>query len=136
MSTLSLRIICINPPLTPTNASTEFGLQDQDGNLTLGTPQADGSLLFTCAVMIKGTPGQSRPDFRGGFVQGTAEQAFLYLTLRTSNASATGEIVKRLKIGLNTITWEQVVQPHPLQVVVDGRGAATVPLINGGWHVI
>jgi hypothetical protein len=136
MSTLSLQIICLNPPLISGNSSIEFGLQDNDHNLTLGILQTDGSLLFSCDVMIKGTPGQGKPDFRGGFVHGTPEQRFLYLTLRTNSAATTGEIVKRLKIRLHTITWEQATQSQPVQVTVDGRGAASVPLLNGGWRVV
>jgi hypothetical protein len=135
MSTLSLRIVCLNPPLISNTSSTEFGLQDNDNNLTPGIVQGDGSLLYSCDVMIKGTPGQGKPDFRGGFVHGAPDQRFLYLTLRANSASATGEIVKRLKIGLNAITWEQAAQEKPLHVTVDGRGAASVPLLNGGWRV-
>jgi hypothetical protein len=134
MSVLRLKVVCIHPPVTPDETYFAFGLQDKDVNLTIGTPQADGSLTFVCEVTIKGTLDEGQPDFGGAFVHGKPAQRFLYLTLQRIGASGTREIVKRLKIGLHTITWAQVTQAQQLEVTVDGRGAASVPLLNGGWR--
>lgn len=126
-----LRLICINPP----PASEHFGLQDRDQNIHPGTAQADGSLRFECELRAKRGSG-GMPQFTGTFAHGTSGDRFLYLTLRNSD----GDIVRRIKVKLGSITWAQVEQAAAtataLEASVDGRGAATVPLLGNGWQVV
>lgn len=132
---ISFRLICINPP--PDTGAIRFGLQDKKGVLQAGTPQADGSLLYEFELTAK--PGKhNSADFSGPFVQGTAGARFLYLSLGDAS-SPTPNWIKRVKVPLSGISWQQVEAAHragaALESAVDGRGAATVKLLGGGWEI-
>ncbi len=133
---IRLRVVCLNPPpIQRDGQTTAFGLQDKKGELQPGQTRQDGSLVFACDVQAK--PGENDSvNFLGAFTHGTVAGRFLYLSLRYANGGDQGWI-RRMKISLSGIRWAQVELAHrnhqTLEAVVDGRGAATVPLIGGGW---
>lgn len=122
-----LQIRCINPP------AGVFGLQDKDRRLSAGQPQPDGALLFECTLQAK-RAANGTPNFLGAFAHGTPTDRFLYLTLLRDDTDQ-AEIVKRIKVKLSSITWDQIEQGGVLQATVDGRGAASVKLLEG-WHAV
>jgi hypothetical protein len=113
-------------------------LQDKDVNLVAGERLADGRLRFVCELQVKQAEN-GQPNFTGPFAHGTAQERFLYLTLKRLQ-NGEWKIVKRIKVHLKSITADQVAsaQAAPgaaLVAVVDGRGAASVPLLGAGWTV-
>ena len=68
-------------------------------------------------------------------MHGTPSQ-FLYLGWRHAG-EPTSPWIKRIKIPLATITWQQIKglarSGAVLQASVDGSGAATVRLLDNGW---
>jgi hypothetical protein len=131
---LHLRLICIEPPALPDDASLEFGLQDKAQALHAGAHLPDGALQFDLAVQVQ--TGDA-VKFGGPFAHGTAAAPFLYLGLRPAQAGAAW--IKRIKVTLKGITPAQVnaaiESNRPLQATVNGQGAASVPLIDG-WRII
>lgn len=131
--TVQLRVVCMNrpeeghdhPPLV-------FGLQDKKRAIHPGIPQNDEALVYTCELQAE-RQENGRPNFTGTFAHGTPDKRFLYLTLKHDQ-----EIVRRLKIELSSITWDQIAGLHEdtvLEARVDGRGAASVPLLGEGWVI-
>src|SRR5688572_6901774 len=135
-TTVNLKIICVHPPAT--SETVIFGLQDKEGNVFAGQPLDDNRLQFSCEVSVK-QMGSGQPNFTGAFTHGTVQERFLYLTLKALDKGE-WHIVRRIKIHLKTITWEQIetvlANSHSYLVVsVDGRGTANVPLLGAGWKV-
>jgi hypothetical protein len=127
--TLHLRLICHNPPLE--RGDVVFGLQDKDRVLHQGQPADDGSLVFECDVTA--VPGvESKAYIRGAFAHGPAAGRFLYLSLRPVGAKD-DNWVRRIKIPLSSITWEQASSGNTLEARVDGRKSGSVALIGGAW---
>ncbi|MAS34741.1 MAG: hypothetical protein CL610_12090 [Anaerolineaceae bacterium] len=123
---INLRIVCTNPPADTCNGySTEFGLQDKSGKLLPGQPVAENALMFACALTASPT---EPPNFTGAYAHGTPKDRFLYLSYRFIEGPQTGEWIKRIKVPLNTILWEQVetVANGVLEATVDGGRAARV----------
>ncbi len=127
MTDLTLNLICINPP--PVSAQLLFGLQDKKGNLQPGLSLADGRLCFTGEVAVTRKTGD--PDFGGPFVHGTPNERFLYLTYRTAD----GNIIRRLKAPLKSITWQQIEQGHALEATLDGNRSGSGAFV-GGWRLV
>jgi hypothetical protein len=129
--TVRVQIDVVNPP-DVTGEGLEFGLQDKDQRLHDGVMQAGGSLRFECGLQVK--PGaDGKPNFLGVFAHGTADDRFLYLTWKQE-----GQITRRIKVKLVTITWTQVEAASAggvLEASVDGRGTASVKLLGDGWQV-
>ena len=127
--TLHLRLICHNPPLE--RGDVVFGLQDKDRLLHQGQPTDDGSLMFECDVTaVPGAYGKA--NIRGTFAHGPAAGRFLYLGLRPVGAKDDNWI-RRIKIPLAGITWEQASSGKMLEAVVDGRKSGSVALVGGAW---
>jgi hypothetical protein len=135
-NSLWLRVICLNPP-SPTYAgkATVFGLQDKSQAVQAGELQPDGVLEFECVLQVK--PGQP-PDFLGKYVHGTPGKRFLYLSW---GYDENGHLqwIKRIKVPLSGITWAKIEDAKAadswLEATIDGRGAATVPLLGNGWSL-
>jgi hypothetical protein len=80
------------------------------------------------------------PNFSGALTHGTPADRFLYLSQRSPDGPEAAWI-KRIKVPLKSITWEQVAaaarQPTSrLACTVDGGGSGTVKLIGTGWQVL
>ena len=133
MDTLRLRLAYDGSgPATWTPAPGAFGLQDKDGLLHVGTPDASGRSVFAFAL-------QARPHKSGGviltgpFAHGTPEARFLYLGWRRAD----GAFAQRLKVPLGTISWddadEAMRQERPLvATLVDQEPRATKTGANVG----
>lgn len=131
-STLQLRLICMDPPLTTkTPDGAEFGLQDKREIVRHGELQPDGSLLFACAVQVPPRQGDAPPDFAGPFVHGRRGDRFLYLSLRGND----GRWVKRLKIPLSGIPWAEIgktqLQGGGVTATVSGQSVARTEPMQG-----
>src|ERR671932_2203914 len=138
--TVRLRLICVTPPpRTFENTPAEFGLQDKAQVLHPGQVQPDGSIRYDFDVQVHRSPETLAPHFRGPYVHGTPAAPFLYLGWRRSEAGQ-ATWIRRLKIPLSSITWEQIeaVQDRDggvLAASVSGTGSGTVPLVGTGWTV-
>lgn len=131
VSTIQLRVICVNPP------AGIFGLQDKNRDVVKGEPFSDTAIYFDFELNIK-QADNGQPNFTGQFAHGSVKERFVYLTLKSQISEDETHIVKRIKVHLKSIQWEQVEAvlnspDHYLEVQVDGRGAASVPLLGEGW---
>ena len=83
----------------------EFGLQNGKGN-DYETVQlqrsGNGNLNFKCNVTLREN-SKSTLDFFGPFVQGPAEQRFIYVDIGTCAGQKNTEVSRRMKIPLHTI---------------------------------
>lgn len=150
---IRLRIICVSPP-QPAKYGAEFGMQDNSSTahwtLHSGRTQPNGDIHFTCECRVRPQAKTGAPGFLGLFTQGPADGRFLYLSWRPAGwlpgtpESAAPVWVRRMKIHLSSITWEQVDEcvrkNGVLETVVQGTGrdggpaCASVPL-EGGWRL-
>lgn len=141
-SEITLQIILVKP--TP---GVMFALQKGAGS-NYETVQnqipSSGDLSFKFAVALKGDRSKDKyPKFAGSFVQGPADNKFVYIDIGTY-AGQTGTIwSRRLKIPLTGITWNDIdsLSEHSmLQTSVPGTGkdggpnCATVKPF-AGWFV-
>lgn len=129
IQTISLRVICIDPPIE------NFGLQDKNKELKIGISLSDNQTYFDFQLKVKQTD-TGTPNFTGNYAHGSVTERFVYLTTKNHE----GTIIRRIKVQLKTIQWEQVqaVLDHPsafLQVRVEGHGTGSVPLLGDGWEV-
>ncbi len=130
---LNLRLICRR---SPEIEGAEFGVQDRDQALHAGRERADGAVCFDVTVTVARRGADDAPRYGGPFVHGTAVTPFLYLGVRRHGAEP-GTWVRRLKIPLPKLTWEQVTSYAGQGVLVarvSGEGSGTVPLEGGGWE--
>ena len=135
---IRLRLICTQPPPSSYEGEpTSFGLQDKRQALDPGQRQSDGSIQYECVVKVRCTEaGVLR--FSGPCVHGRGDDPFLYLSWRREAGDTSW--IRRLKISLASITWEQVVAASApdeglLEGTVSGTGSARVPLLGGRWQV-
>jgi hypothetical protein len=133
--TLPLRLICIDPPTT--SDTIEFGLQHKNEQLQFGEAQ-DNTLTFDFELTVS-QEADGTSNFSGVFAHGTKQDRFLYLTLRRLHSGG-WQNIKRIKIPLKSITWEQVEDvingtDQRLTASVSGQGAAMVALLGDGWVV-
>ncbi len=134
-----LRLICVTPPEMYEGAPSEFGLQDKEQVLHPGQAQSDGSIRYDFDVQVQRDREATTPRFRGPYVHGTPAAPFLYLGWRRREAGQ-ATWIRRLKIPLSSITWEQIeaVQGGDggvLAASVSGTRSGTVPFLGTGWTV-
>ena len=121
---ISLRIVVERPP-----AGVYFGLQKGSGNnyetvQTVESKSADLRFAFDVRVR-EGKDGA--PNFLGPFVQGPAQERFVYLDIGTYAGQTNTPWSRRLKIPLRGITWALIDQAEKsalaaLEVRVAGTG--------------
>ena len=116
---LELLIVLESPP-----PGIDFGLQKGSGN-NYETVQiqrsAKGNLRFEFSVRVReGKDG--RPNFLGPFVQGPANERFVYIDIGSYAGQTETLWARRLKIPLRGITWDQIKKGKVLQVRVPGTG--------------
>jgi hypothetical protein len=129
-----LQITCVAPPPAAHEGQpTEFGVQDKQQLLQPGIVQPDGALVFSCEVNVKPHASSGAPDFGGPFVHGPAGTRFLYLGWRPVG----GAWIKRFKIPLASINWEQLAaaQAGTLAARISAARSGTVALLGDGWVV-
>jgi hypothetical protein len=141
-SEITLQIILIKP--TP---EVLFGLQKGSGsNYETVQKQISTSedLSFKFTIKVKADRAKDElPKFSGSFVQGPADNKFVYIDIGTAAGQYDTIWSRRLKIPLTGITWQDIDSlsgNSMLQAVVPGTGrdggpnCATVKPF-GGWHL-
>ncbi len=140
-SEITLQIILIKP--TP---KCVFGLQKGSGN-NYETVQkqipTSNDLTFTFSIKVKGDKLKDKlPKLSGSFVQGSADNKFVYIDIGTYAGQTDTIWSRRLKIPLTGITWgdiDSLTSNSMLQTSVPGTGkdggpnCATVKPF-AGWH--
>ncbi len=141
-SEVTLQIILIKP--TP---DVVFGLQKGFGTnyetVQKQTPLSN-DLFFKFTIKVKGDRSKEKlPKFSGSFVQGPADNKFVYIDIGTCAGQYDTIWSRRLKIPLTGITWEDIDSlsgNSMLQAIVPGTGkdggpnCATVKPFEG-WHL-
>jgi hypothetical protein len=141
-SEITLQIILIKP--TP---EVVFGLQKGSGS-NYETVQkqipTSNDLTFTFTIKVKGDRSKDKlPKLSGSFVQGSAQNKFVYIDIGTYAGQSDTIWSRRLKIPLTGITWRDIDSlpgNSMLQTSVPGTGrdggpnCATVKPF-AGWHV-
>jgi hypothetical protein len=116
---LNLRIILESPP-----AGIDFALQKGSGNdyeTVQKQRSAKGDLKFEFSVRVRdGKDGE--PNFLGPFVQGPAQQRFVYIDIGTCAGQIGTTWSRRLKVPLHGITWDLVKKGKTLETHVPGTG--------------
>jgi hypothetical protein len=141
-SEITLQITLIKP--TP---AVVFGLQKGSGNNyeTVQKQMATSNdLSFTFTINVKGDSTKDNlPKFSGHFVQGPADNKFVYIDIGTYAGQSGSIWARRLKIPLTGITWKDIdslATNSLLQTSVPGTGkdggpnCATVKPFEG-WHI-
>ena len=141
-SEITLQIILIKP--TP---GVVFGLQQGSGSNyeTVQTQvPTSNDLSFKFMVKVKGDRSKEKlPRFSGSFVQGPADNQFVYIDIGTYAGQPDSIWSRRLKIPLTGITWKDLDSLSGnslLQASVPGTGkdggpnCATVKPFEG-WHL-
>ena len=141
-SEITLQIILIKP--TP---GVVFGLQKGSGSnyetIQKQIPKSN-DLSFTFMIKVKGDRSKEKlPKFSGNFVQGSADNKFVYIDIGTCAGQSDTIWSRRLKIPLTGITWKDIDSlsgNSMLQTSVPGTArdggpnCATVKPF-GGWHL-
>jgi len=142
-SEITLQIILIKP--TP---EVVFGLQKGSGNnyetIQKQIPTSN-DLTFTFTIKVKGDRSIDKlPKLSGSFVQGPADNKFVYIDIGTCAGQTGTNWSRRLKIPLTGITWKDIDSlsgNSMLQTTVPGTGkdggpnCATVKPF-AGWKLI
>ena len=131
---VQLRLICATPPPSLHEGEPAmFGLQDKQRSLDIGQGRPDGSVAYEFVVQAK--LQADLPRFSGQYTHGTAQDPFLYLSWRRGDVP--GDWIKRLKISLAGITWDQIeaATGGVIEGRVEGTGSARTPLLGDGWTV-
>lgn len=141
-STITLQIILVKP--TP---GVMFGLQKGSGsNYETVEKQipVSNDLSFKFTITVKGDRSKDKyPKFSGSFVQGPADNKFVYIDIGTYAGQPDTIWSRRLKIPLTGITWKDIDSLSEfsiLQTSVPGTGkdggpnCATVKPF-AGWHI-
>jgi hypothetical protein len=124
--TVRLRILSAAPPPGEREGRhTEFGVQDKQQALHFGRKQPDGSLRFDLEVQAKRNPLTGAVRFGGPFVHGKPAEPFLYLSWKY--AEDPPQWIRRQKLSLAAITWEQTEPAGPEQ---PARFQTSVPPIT------
>ncbi|WP_439585672.1 DUF5990 family protein [Dyadobacter bucti] len=141
-SEITLQIILIKP-----TQDVVFGLQKGAG-MNYETVQkqisASDDLVFTFTVRVKGDRSKDElPKLSGSFVQGSADNKFIYIDIGTYAGQSDTIWSRRLKIPLTGITWRDIdslAANSMLQTSVPGVGRdggpnCATPKPFPGWHL-
>src|SRR5918995_7360833 len=102
MSTVVLRVRVAH---APARAGVSFGLQDKAGVLARGRSHRDGSMTCLGEVRAEQSGDGGKPNCLGNLTHGPRSRRHLYLSLRHSDD---GGWVKRIKLPLDSITWDMI----------------------------
>jgi hypothetical protein len=138
---LPLHITLVHPP-----RDVVFCLQRGKGEIVSPVRATGGDLSFELSVRVRDGRADGLPNFLGPFTQGPPAGRFVYVNSGTSAGEAGSCWTRRAKVPLAAITWplieaalaapDAVLEARIAGVARDGGPAcATVPLLEGGWHV-
>jgi hypothetical protein len=130
------RLICAKTVAASVAGEVDFGLQDVDQAVHPGQHTKDGSLQFECELRARLDDEKKTVRFYGAFVHGPTADRFVYLSWKRQ-VTTDGMWVRRLKIPLSGITWQQVRglkdgQALQCRVGEDHKGAQAVV----SWAVV
>ena len=134
---ITMRVLCIDVPTSAAGfEDIQFGLQDKDKRLLYGSTNTNDQRQYDFTLSVQQHSDET-PNFTGAYAHGDRTNRFLYLTLM-GQRDDDWKIIKRIKIQLRSITWDQVQAvlddaSRLLEVTVSGKGTATVPLLGDGW---
>jgi Family of unknown function (DUF5990) len=151
---IRLRVVCQDPP-PPERYAAEFGLQDNstaaEWVIHAGRVFPNGDIHFECECRVRPQKKTGSPNFLGNYVQGSPFARFLYLSWRPRDWAPgkpeppCGTWLRRMKVNLSSITWEQIDEALKLNAVLEavvrgtgrdgGPSCGSVPLVGGGWVV-
>src|SRR5258708_37393363 len=135
---VKLRVVLERPP-----TGVNFGLQKGRGSAyeTIQTQSSEGKdLSFQFSVGVKAGGNPAVPVLLGPFVQGPADQRFVYIGVGTYAGQLDSCWSRRLKIPLTGITMDMIAATGILEARVPGTGTdagpscATVKPFDG-WKV-
>ncbi|KAA6439494.1 hypothetical protein FEM33_14685 [Dyadobacter flavalbus] len=141
-SEIILQVILIKP--TP---NVVFGLQKGAGNNYESVQKqisTSNDLTFTFPVNLKGDESKDKlPRLSGSFVQGSADNKFVYINIGTSAGQSETAWSRRLKIPLTGITWmeisllegKSILQTSVLGTGRDGGPNCAIVKPFVGWHL-
>ena len=128
---LALRIVLQEPP-----AGVDFAVQKGHGSAyePVQKQRSKGKdLTFEFTVGVKHGRDATLAEFTGPFVQGPRGQKFVYLDIGTLAGQADSCWTRRLKIPLNSITWEMINSQRRLEAKVPGTGKNGEPNCASIW---
>ncbi len=116
--------------------ATEFGLQSGRSTLLPGVAQPDGNLRFECDLELY-RDARGRARFRGACAQGTADEAFVYLSWRYAGDEAAGWI-GRVKLMLGSIAGIVDADSDARDVTLETNalGPSRGPIRQGNWRIV
>ena len=141
---ITLQIILVRP-----TRDVDFGLQKgSGGNYETIQKQRYTSkdLVFRFEATVKGDGKKDElPKLSGQFIQGPANNKFIYIDIGTYAGQKNTQWSRKLKVPLTGVTWEQINKLNAdkmlvLETSVPGTGkdggpnCATVKPFNG-WHL-
>jgi hypothetical protein len=143
-SDLPIRLVLVAPP-----PGIDFGIQHGSGANyeTRFVQQAKhGDVIFDFSITVADNRKDGLPNFKGPFAQGPPVSRFIYVDVGTYASQKDTPWSRRMKIGLQGITWALIKQVtskprHALLARIPGTGkdggpsCATVRLL-GPWQVV
>jgi hypothetical protein len=138
---IPLRITLIHPP-----RDVVFCLQRGKEEIVSPVRATGDDLSFELSLRVRDGRADGLPNFLGPFTQGPPAGRFVYVNSGTSAGEAGSCWTRRAKVPLSGITWplieaalaapDAVLEARIAGIARDGGPAcATVPLLEGGWHI-
>ncbi len=138
---IPLRITLVHPP-----RDVVFCLQRGKGEIVSPVRATGDDLSFDFTVRVRDGRTDGLPNFLGPFTQGPPDGRFVYVNSGTSAGQAGSLWTRRAKIQLSGISWALIEEvTAALDAVLEARitgtsrdggpACATVPLLDGGWHI-
>lgn len=106
---VSLRVLCdpsVAAAAQPNLGTCEFGMQDRDGNLQLGTEKEGGKLRYRAGIIAKRNRITGIVRFVGPYASGPAGDEFVYMSWREPGATAS---TMRLKLRVTALPWDDLI---------------------------
>jgi hypothetical protein len=131
-TSVTLRIVLEKP-----TASVDFGLQEGHGSdyQIVGKQRSKGSdLEFEFTVTAKTGRDNNLPNFTGPFVQGPADERFVYINIGTYAGQTNTTWSRRLKVPLSGITWDMLRSGKVLVAHIPGTGKDGGPSCAYEWR--
>jgi Family of unknown function (DUF5990) len=139
---LVLRITLIHPP-----RDVMFGVRRGKADLVPPTQITDQQISFDVPVRVDKSRPDGSPNLLGPFTHGPPAARCLYITSGTLAGQAESCWTRAAKVPLAGITWpliqEALATPDAIIAAPiagtakdGGPACATVPLLDGRWHVV
>jgi len=139
---IPIRIIVEHPP-----RGVAFRVQRGREGLLSAAAETPERLSFQFTVRLGPPLPDGRPNLLGEFTQGPRSARFIYVNSGTCAGQTASSWTRRAKVPLKSVTAAQIdaLCADPDAVLTarihgtacdGGPACATVPLLDGGWHVL